>query len=422
MELVQIKLGLHGRKSNSLGLIFIIVTMITLLAIRDIGEVNVNKYFFLVFLGIMCFLIPIEDVTCLIAFLMPLYVGLPGNYITMILLARFLFENAKLRIRLSTLFCCVLAGLFAVADAFRTGNLGISQLMFFPGMILVMFMFSLKVQVEKSKFVLSYIMGVATLGIIMFIATLQLCTFEEMLTVPNMRIGFPLWNAKYGAIILNVDPNFYGLFCITSISAGMPVLIEQRNKRSITLGIIIGLGVCLAIALIGLSRSFFISLILWVFIYFLSIKNIKPLLIFLIVILSVVLLLEVFGSNVLDALFGRFNDSSMEGGNGRTDLIVKCGRLWMKNPFTILFGMGIFNCNVHCMPLQILFGGGFVFTILYLAFIFSLMKYRKVHMVSEILQRYIPIITALIMASSIPGLALVNIVFPIMFVMMAINR
>ena len=135
-------------------LVATIFIMACLLVLRDTYNMPINRYIFLILLGGVTFLIEIESVMYLIAFVMPLYVGLPGNYITLIFLARFLFEYGKIKVKVTNFLFCMGAGIFALVQAIITRNTTISQLMFFPGLILVMFIFSIKITLDKRKLVL----------------------------------------------------------------------------------------------------------------------------------------------------------------------------------------------------------------------------------------------------------------------------
>lgn len=414
MDVTQVVPNVNKKESmHSKWLISIIALIILLLSIRDIGGIEVNKYLFLIITGVVSFALPIDKVMYFIAFIMPLYVGLPGNYMTLIFLARFLLDYRKLRIKTTTFMFCMLAGSYAFIQSFITNHTAISELMFFPGMILVMFMFSLDVKIDKSNLILSYTTGVAALGLIMLIHTLQFCDFQDLLTSTN-RLGSVLSNKS--EMMINVDPNYYGLFCIAAMSLGIKFLNDDSAKqvgkaRKAFMKIL--LGICIAVGLIGLSRTFLLVTIAWVLLYLLSVKNMKAFLISIGVLLSVAVLVICVIPGVWDALGNRFSDSSMATGNGRIELIIKYHELWSTEFFSILFGVGIFDCNVHCMPLQVLYGGGLVFCILFIAYMVALPVYKSLKNRSGALQKLLPLLVTLVMSCSVPALALINIMYPI---------
>lgn len=409
--------------SYSKGLIASIVLIIILLSVRDIGGFAVNKYLFLVITAAVVFALPIEWVMYFIAFVMPLYVGLPGNYMTLIFLARFLIYYGKLRFNGFAFIFCILAGCYAFVQALITNHTGISELMFFPGMILVMFMFSINVKIDKSKLILSYAVGVAALGLIMLIHTLQFCDLGDVLTSTN-RLGLILQTQK-NEMTITVDPNYYGLFCIALVSLGVNNLNDNSGKstnKMLNTLLILLMGICVTIGLIGLSRAFFLVAIVWLLLYLLSVKNMKAFLITTSIILTVALLVTNFIPDVWGALNDRFSDSTMETGNGRTELIVEFHEAWTEKLSTMLFGVGIFDCNIHCMPLQILYGGGVVFSILFVMYMITLLKRNSFEKNSGVLQKYLPLTVTLVMSCSVPALALINIMYPITLVGLCMNQ
>lgn len=409
--------------SRSKVLIASIVLIIFLLSVRDIGGFAVNKYLFLLITAVTVFALPIDNVMYFIAFAMPLYVGLPGNYMTLIFLVRFLFDYKKLRIKGTAFIFCVLAGSCALIHSFITNHMAISELMFFPGMVLVMFMFSVDVKIDKSKLILSYAVGVAALGLIMLIHTLQFCDLGDLLTSTN-RLGSILKKQKI-EMAVNVDPNYYGLFSIALISLGAKNLSDNFGKSTnkISNALLISLmGISVTIGLIGLSRAFFLVVIAWLLLYLLSVKNMKAFFISVSVILIVSVLVINFMPNVLDALNDRLSDSTMETGNGRTELVAEFHEAWSAKLSTMLFGVGIFDCDIHCMPLQILYGGGLVFGILFVLYMITLLKNKNLNKNGGILQKYLPLTVTLIMSCSVPALALINIMYPVTFVGLCMNQ
>lgn len=65
---------------------------------RDMYGIGINKYLFLLLAMIPIFFAEIKNVAVFACFLIPLYVGLPGNLISICLLIRLIFTIAKYRI------------------------------------------------------------------------------------------------------------------------------------------------------------------------------------------------------------------------------------------------------------------------------------------------------------------------------------
>lgn len=426
MDAVRVApIGNTKESSHSKGLIASIVLMILLLSLRDIGGFAVNKYLFLLITAVTVFALPIDKVMYFIAFVMPLYVGLPGNYMTLIFLARFLLDYRKIRIKGTTFIFCILAGSYVLMQSFITNHTAISELMFFPGMVLVMFMFSVDVKIDKRKLILSYAVGVAALGLIMLIHTLQIYDFDVLLRSAT-RLGAVIidYNKAEGMLV-NVDPNFYGFFSITAISLGAGCINYRGKEKLPTLymfGLLVSIGICVVISLIGLSRSFLLILIAWLLLYLLSIKNTRAFFISLSVILILTVIVINFIPDVWNALNDRFSDSSMATANGRTELITEFHEVWSEKLSTTLFGVGIFDCTIHCMPLQILYGGGLMFCTLFVPYMITLLKNKSFKKSDGVLQKYLTLFATFAMSLTVPALALVNAMFPIALVGICLNQ
>ena len=105
----------------------------------------------------------------------------------------------------------------------------------------------------------------------------------------------------------------------------------------------------------------------------------------------------------------------METGNGRIRLIEKFVQMWSDNVFSFLFGTGLFDCSVHAMPLQYLFGCGSIPSTMLFAFSVSLGSKAKLGFGKDSLGRVLPMICTLVMSCTVPAAALLNFMYPIIF-------
>ena len=131
------------------------------------------------------------------------------------------------------------------------------------------------------------------------------------------------------------------------------------------------------------------------------------------IILGVAVVIALTIPDVLDAIAIRFAGEDMVDGNGRIGLILKFYELWLGNPITVLFGVGLFNCNVHCTPLQFLFGGGIV---LFALVIVLLISYIPKTMNKNKIASGLPFLITVGMMLTIPAAGLLNTMFPLVYV------
>jgi len=398
------------------GFLYLFIALIALmLLMRDSYGISINKYIFVLLIGIVTFLLPIDKVICLISFLMPLYVGLPGNYLTLVFLLRFLFALSKINLNnLATLFS-IATGFYVFIQGVITNHTAMAELVFLPGLILVMLMFSKDIKVDKTRVVIYYVFGVASLGLIMLISTLQEYDLSDLLD-STFRLG----SVDPDIIRVSMDPNFYGMFVIAAISLACQFVLKKgaTTTKAENILTILSLIAGIVVAFIGLSRSFILVLIVWALIYTFSKKNITAFVSTAVLICLIFFVLTVFMPDILDAIIERFSSSDFEGGNGRIEGIINGYKAWTENIFTIVFGYGLFNATVHCTPLQFVYGGGVVLTFLMTGFVFTLVTNRcecnkKVKFID-----LLPAIVTVIMSLTVPAAMLTNFMYPIFITML----
>lgn len=380
-----------------------------LLLMRDTYSIGINKY---IFLGITCMcavFMKINQLIYLFCFLFPVYVGLPGNYMTLVLIVRLLFEIQ--RFKLSSLLLSVAVAGYVFVQNMVTGYTGIVPMMFIPGVIVVLFLFTYKQKLDPFQMILMYSAGVASLGLIMLLSTLRVYDFADLLSV-SFRLGSG--NVDYvseGVMNVSMDPNFYGMFSIASISMAFPLLLQPKTKPITKLSLGAFVLIQLIVCLIGLSRAFIIVFVAWAFLYLLSQKKLKSMLVSFVVIVGMVLFLINFMPTVIETVLARFKTSDMATGNNRTTLIIKFFEQWSSSARTILFGVGMYNCNVHCMPLQFFFGGGVILFVLVTAMVLSYAEVKG--RISRKWYNFLPFAVTFISMCTVPAAGLLNYMFPL---------
>ena len=413
METIKEQVLKQKKQKGTTLLVAIISLIVLLLMMRDVGGIGViNKYVFIVIIAVAVFAVPINQTVSLLAFVMPLYVGLPGNYITLIFIARILLNYNRLKIKASNLIFCTLAGVFILVQSLLTEHMAVQELMLFPGMILMMLMFSLDGKSKKSELILSYATGVATLGLVMLLGTLRVHELSDLLN-DGFRLGDE--TSAYvasGNMNISIDPNFYSFFAISSVCLSVDSLGEGIWKKSRYCKIIlmIEMVISVVVSLIGLSRTFIVMFFMWAILYIVSESSLKSIVKASCAGAVGIFLVFQFMPDVINSIFQRFNSSDMATGNGRFDVIFSYYESWSETIGRLLFGIGIFECEVHCAPLQLLFGGGLVISLLYAGFIVTLTRKKSE---SASIKALIPLIIVFITSATLPAFWSVNYMFPI---------
>ena len=233
-----------------------------LLFIRDYGGVGINKYLFVALTLFAVCTLDIKKTLCLFCFLMPLYVGLPGNYMTFVFFARFLVEWKYFKFPPIMLLSAIAACTFMFIQNSLQGMISIGAMAIIPGIIMVLFLFCYDGELDKNRMILMFSVGVAVMGLIMLFAALNEFSFQDLMS-DSSRLGSEAMDLNEDKeMLVSVDPNYYGLFTISAISISFPLLFAELNKGQKPV-LIISILVSLSIALIGLSRAFVLVLILW---------------------------------------------------------------------------------------------------------------------------------------------------------------
>ena len=388
-----------------------------LLLLRDTYSVGINKNLFVILTCICALSMKTNNLIYLFCFLFPLYVGLPGNYMTLILIIRLIFSTCTFKVTSLTL--SIMISVFMFLQNIATGYTGIVPMMFIAGVVLVLLLFTGKYNLDPVPLILMYSAGVAALGYIMLTSTLNVYDLTDLMST-SFRLGSSAVNyVEEGIMNVSADPNFYGMFAIASISLALPLALHSQTTPLIKAFLYSFVIVQIVVSLIGLSRAFILILGIWFVLYLMSQKNIKGLAISFFAVVVTVIFLVNFMPDVFKTILARFGDSDMVTGNGRTTLIFEFVDAWSSNVFTVLFGIGLFRCNVHCMPLQFLFGGGLILFMLVIALVASYVHLKPTRIgFSEL----VPFIVTFVMMCTVPAAGLINYMFPLVLIGLTLHN
>ena len=387
----------------------IMVAVILLLVYRDVMGGSVNKYVFCVLIIPYLLLAEEDNALILFGFLMPLYVGLPRNFITPVFLLKLLIGK-NVSLHLKELLCTVFLMAFMLFQNFLYGFTGMYNMICIVELPLVYMIMFRNDRKANSDFILAYSIGTAVTGVVMLTASLRQVSLSELLNVAS-RLG----DYQYSeGMSINLDPNFYGLFVITAITCDW-LLVQNGIFTGMrkTLALVSAL-VSIPVAFIGLSRGFILCLAIWAVLTMLFGKKLGSKV--KIVFMGTVLVAAAFilFPNVLQSLIQRFqgSDVTMTTDNGRVDLLQRYGSLWLSSVQTILIGIGLFVSEAHCMQAQFLYALGIVgsiplFTLGFLYFRYSLLG-QKVKA-----EPIIPLIVIQICSAMLPGARTLTFMMPV---------
>ncbi|QUC68211.1 hypothetical protein [Aristaeella hokkaidonensis] len=363
---------------SNIGVLFSIALIVLLLVLRDVFSIGINKLLFVVIFAYDALFMKKKQLDRVLFFILPILNGLPGNYLIMVYLFRIIAEKGDFYVNIQVLFCILIMSILSVYQMFiysyRYSDVLFSciGLVFFAVLLL-----------DKSSDIDNlyyYIVGTSVMSIIFILATLRVYSLNDILTIGKRLGDETVKYNKMGTMSISMDPNYLGLFAITACSLYFVLMRKEKIKKSyIKILLTVSVAICSIIALIGLSRAYAITYCLMILVIFFIQKKAKYLLILLLAFGIGYYVLNKYLSNVLDSLFIRFRDSNTIGGNGRIDINKANFAIWSNSIISIMFGIGLFSCEVHCMPLQYLFGGGVIYTVFFLLYAYNITYNRRKH-------------------------------------------
>lgn len=390
---------------------------------RDMMGMGINKYLFLMLALIPIFFAKIKDVAVFSCFLIPLYVGLPGNYVSAFLLVRLVYDAFKKRIPLNRtgfLLTLVITA-YIILQNFFTGYTSIYHLMAaFDFIVLALIMSILRKYRAGEEAIVAYSVGNFALGAIMLGATLSYFSLQDLMN-PATRLGYTgmLLNSSGADMATSIDPNFYAMNTIACISTVALAFPEFKSRRAKILALISAIGstVC---CMIGLSRTFIVLLAVWGVLLLISQGNIKKT--FSVLVIAGILLFSFFRfmPTIAAGFLNRFQGADVVGGNGRITLILLYFEPWFETIHSMLFGIGLFNCHTHCAPLMYLFGLGIVGVLPLLAWFVYQWNQCRICSNMRHFKSIIPMFITLIAYSSIPAAGAINYTLPMLIPMLAL--
>lgn len=389
-----------------------ILVIACLLLARDACGISINKYIFLLILTPALLIFNEKYLLILWMFLMPLFVGLPGNYITIIVLLRFLIQvihGGKLKIYKYPFIFTVLLAMFIFTQNIAHKYIGAYYMIFIAELFVVYFFITMDCKSYFSEIMLSYSFGIAMTGIIMLVATLQTYSFSDLLSAAT-RLGLAGQTTEMTVII---DPNYYGLFAITALSCNWQMITRKKYSKSQKNIALIFSGISMVVALIGMSRAFILCFAIWILLTLLFEKKLSLKIKVIITGIVCIGIAYYFLPNTVQAIMKRFTGKDMQTANGRTVVFDRIEILWGSSIITMLFGIGLFDCNVHFMQMQYFFGLGIVGTMLMLLLVFSYWNWMKRKCKRYSLVDLVPIFIIQFSSSSVPTAQSLTFMMPV---------
>lgn len=403
-------LGASTKKQNMLIAVFVF-GLVSLFIARDICGIGLHKFVFLAFCAVVFAFAEYETLFYLLCFMIPLFNGLPGTYIMLLLVTlMFLKKNyipKTILVLIPLFFILEMVASIWYSDFPRMEITGIVEYITF----LTAFFMMLYDDSKKSK---QLCLGMFFAGVLVYILIVMIAGF---LTAPSNWIElfangwFRFGRTNTGSgdyMMLQGNPNELAYYSLCGISIGLVALRNRGIPEKVF--IIAAMIFMLATGILSLSRSFFIVFVFMLIMYLAcQIRSLKKLAIAVGVITGIgILTVVILNSNsyLIDGILSRFTDITMETFGGRSVLFEKQWNSFIMNPRYLLIGTGVTQSeyasgigSIHNMLLQILVFYGFPFAIVFLTAIFKpvLDVIRKIKQATNL----IPLATVLLFVQTI---------------------
>ncbi len=392
-----------------------------LLVLRDLFGLFVPKLVFLMICVAALFFMKTEQVTLFLFFLVPLYAGLPSNFLTVFLLIRLLisvfYERKTLVFSVpAAVSCCMFCG-YILAQNLLFGYTSIYEYALCAEILLLFFLHGEKPKRPRTALTL-YALAVILAG---FCA---LAVYAREYSLADILSGYLRFGDIYGegGMRMTIDPNFLGFLCIAGIALETEALRADLKRAILKKETVIS--VCLLMPLlflgfVGLSRSFFVCLLFLLICEF-AVAVRRPFSLFvyfsvmgLFSVLASVVIRSYFGE-LLQTLFDRFAWNEVQNANGRVTLIFEWLLAWTSSLDNFFFGVGLFETNVHMAALQYVFGLGIVGAGCAFSFCFFWGESVGFRLKGY---RIIPFLVTALMSCTVPAAASLSAFFPLVAVL-----
>lgn len=353
---------------NLLLIVFVAILSCALIA-RDVLSISVNKFILLGICSVFLFVADETTKISMIAFMLPLVCGLPSTYIFLVIIALMLLRN---RINMITVvYFVVFIVLEFIGLAFGVHTLDnevVKQILFTCVFFLLLFTDE---HVDYLQCMKLYFAGAILVSFV-------ISAYSIMRAPENWLSLFSKGWYRFGDVALEevagmtlrLNSNSLAYFSLTGMLHGVILLTKVKKAAK---GFVFGGVIFLAVAgVLSVSRSWLLvaggCLVLMLLSQITNPKRMIMLCVGLFVVAVVGISLAQRFPELFQGMVSRMTDSSIEGGNGRVDLMVEYFDLLFENARTALLGAGAtyyrsaygMTTSIHNGTLQIFLSYGII--------------------------------------------------------------
>lgn len=323
-------------KSDKLLLVTYVILMSVLLFARDVLSVSIGKNVFIVLVIVFSFMMKYENLLSLILFTLPLMWGLPGNFflpIWCLLVSYHQIQHKSFRVFTLIFWLLIVVWEITISSFYPFTLPIISYLGYFSALFLTFFLIAEDGNIDYKTPVLCFCIGCCVLlGVILI---MYLNNPVTMYTDGDVRMGGDMYIEQLG-LTLKTNANNIGYISAASLACTFAMFYYRKIKL---FGFCALAGVSFVCGIFSVSRTWALSLVLLLLIYFIFQKENKK---SGYIMLCVVVLLGVYYVSknpvMLDAFISRFTGDNIETGGERTVLFSLYNQFLSDHPINLVFG------------------------------------------------------------------------------------
>ena len=415
--------------SGKLLLVGFVAMLSVILIARDVFSIAVSKF---ILLGICAAFLFVADDTIrisMISFLLPLMCGIPSTYVLFCIMGLLLLRN---RLSITTvLYFSIFILLEFLGLAFGSTMLNsevVKQILF------VCIFFALLFTTEKVNYLqcmsLYFVGAILVCGVIVAYSLMRAPSdWLSLFSKGWYRFGDVALEDVQG-MTLRLNSNSLAYFSLTGLFQGIILLTKEKGlKRWFVLS---GTGFLAVAGILSVSRSWILVMLGCLGLFLIShLTNPKRILLIssvLVVFVGIGYFVAKTYPELLQGIITRMTHSSMEGGNGRVELMTEYADLLFGDLRMLLFGSGAtyyrtaygMTTSIHNGTLQIFLAYGIVGgSIFILGMVFSLRKGYATGRSSLIF--WLPLIATVVFAQTIQFLNPCYLMLPYIIAVYAVR-
>lgn len=336
----------NNKRSNRL-LVFTIILISTVLYLGNMYAFNTSDIVSAI--CIVAFpLLNIPGVLAMIAYLIPLNSGVTVLYLYGYAIFVLLLKKGKLDLRvLIPVFAIVI---WEVIMAFFVPKVNIMNTIIYTCTVFLLFYLLYTDDADYKICCYAYIAGTMVLLLAVMTTAIQNTSWQEVMS-GEVRIGaYEEKEALGGTVaVLTENSNSLAYYAVVANILAFSLIKTEKIFGKVVLTVAVLFGTL--VGLFTVSRTFMIVLFMGIFLVFTARYTFKQKIILAVVvgaILWVGLPYLIENTQIFDAFENRFEDSTMEGGNGRVDLFWEYMDFLWNNPARLVFGTGAIGYKDIC--------------------------------------------------------------------------